>query len=193
MHCQRPAACFSYQMNSWAAQQLSGREYVGLCMYACVFKTVGSPVRDLITHVCRKLLSASSCHLCHTPELSEAALHSCSSYCDSLWHIFCLPGPAKHFPSLFFLFYFSIQGITFEEVENFFTFLKNVNDVDTALSFYHMAGASIDKGIFANSNFNCSPDLFPLVLNVITSILCLSEMLEPCKPNLLTAWLCSLP
>jgi len=31
-------------------------------------------------------------------------------------------------------------------VENFFTFLKNVNDVDTALSFYHMAGASIDKG-----------------------------------------------
>uniref|UniRef100_A0A3Q3FAQ6 Calcium uptake protein 1, mitochondrial n=1 Tax=Labrus bergylta TaxID=56723 RepID=A0A3Q3FAQ6_9LABR len=37
------------------------------------------------------------------------------------------------------------QGISFEEVENFFTFLKNVNDVDTALSFYHMAGASIDK------------------------------------------------
>ncbi|XP_023137364.1 calcium uptake protein 1, mitochondrial [Amphiprion ocellaris] len=37
------------------------------------------------------------------------------------------------------------QGITFQEVENFFTFLKNVNDVDTALSFYHMAGASIDK------------------------------------------------
>lgn len=38
------------------------------------------------------------------------------------------------------------QGITFDELENFFTFLKNVNDVDTALSFYHMAGASIDKG-----------------------------------------------
>uniref|UniRef100_A0A9J8BLP4 Calcium uptake protein 1, mitochondrial n=1 Tax=Cyprinus carpio carpio TaxID=630221 RepID=A0A9J8BLP4_CYPCA len=38
-----------------------------------------------------------------------------------------------------------LEGITFEEVENFFTFLKNVNDVDTALSFYHMAGASIDK------------------------------------------------
>uniref|UniRef100_A0A672HIR5 Calcium uptake protein 1, mitochondrial n=2 Tax=Salarias fasciatus TaxID=181472 RepID=A0A672HIR5_SALFA len=37
------------------------------------------------------------------------------------------------------------QGVTFEELENFFTFLKNVNDVDTALSFYHMAGASIDK------------------------------------------------
>ncbi|XP_032805892.1 calcium uptake protein 1, mitochondrial isoform X2 [Petromyzon marinus] len=36
-------------------------------------------------------------------------------------------------------------GITFEEVQNFFTFLKNINDVDTALTFYHMAGASIDK------------------------------------------------
>ncbi|MEE6488319.1 hypothetical protein FKM82_015195 [Ascaphus truei] len=36
-------------------------------------------------------------------------------------------------------------GLTFEEVENFFTFLKNINDVDTALSFYHMAGASLDK------------------------------------------------
>lgn len=44
-----------------------------------------------------------------------------------------------------------MQGITFEEVENFFTFLKNVNDVDTALSFYHMAGASIDKGTAASS------------------------------------------
>ncbi|NXP39401.1 MICU1 protein, partial [Leiothrix lutea] len=39
----------------------------------------------------------------------------------------------------------SQQGLTFEEVENFFTFLKNINDVDTALSFYHMAGASLDK------------------------------------------------
>ncbi|KAG9344430.1 hypothetical protein JZ751_011100 [Albula glossodonta] len=42
-------------------------------------------------------------------------------------------------------------GITFEEVENFFTFLKNVNDVDTALSFYHMAGASIDKACLTRS------------------------------------------
>ncbi|XP_043911927.1 calcium uptake protein 1, mitochondrial isoform X2 [Protopterus annectens] len=37
------------------------------------------------------------------------------------------------------------QGVNFEEVESFFTFLKNINDVDTALSFYHMAGASLDK------------------------------------------------
>ncbi|KAB0393239.1 hypothetical protein E2I00_003728 [Balaenoptera physalus] len=38
-----------------------------------------------------------------------------------------------------------LEGLTFPEVENFFTFLKNINDVDTALSFYHMAGASLDK------------------------------------------------
>ncbi|XP_070289048.1 calcium uptake protein 1, mitochondrial isoform X2 [Myotis yumanensis] len=46
------------------------------------------------------------------------------------------------------------KGLTFQEVENFFTFLKNINDVDTALSFYHMAGASLDKGL--NSNVTSS-------------------------------------
>lgn len=51
-----------------------------------------------------------------------------------------------------------VQGITFQEVENFFTFLKNVNDVDTALSFYHMAGASIDKGTHSH------PSLFLITL-----------------------------
>lgn len=64
--------------------------------------------------------------------------------------------------SMFFLFFFGphlVQGITFEEVENFFTFLKNVNDVDTALSFYHMAGASIDKGTLTFALFPLS---FPL-------------------------------
>ena len=45
-----------------------------------------------------------------------------------------------------YLLFFFFQGLTFQEVENFFTFLKNINDVDTALSFYHMAGASLDKG-----------------------------------------------
>lgn len=28
---------------------------------------------------------------------------------------------------------------------NFFHFLNNINDVDTALTFYHIAGASIDQ------------------------------------------------
>lgn len=61
--------------------------------------------------------------------------------------------------SVFFLVPRLVQGITFEEVENFFTFLKNVNDVDTALSFYHMAGASIDKGTLTFALFSLS---FPL-------------------------------
>jgi hypothetical protein len=28
----------------------------------------------------------------------------------------------------------------------FYHFLNNINDVDTALTFYHIAGASIDHG-----------------------------------------------
>ena len=42
-----------------------------------------------------------------------------------------------------FTFY---QGITFEEYLDFFKVLKFINDIDTALVFYHVAGASIDKG-----------------------------------------------
>jgi hypothetical protein len=40
-----------------------------------------------------------------------------------------------------------LQGITFEEYLNFWMFLKSINDVDTALSFYHLAGVSIDEGM----------------------------------------------
>uniref|UniRef100_A0A0B7A398 EF-hand domain-containing protein n=1 Tax=Arion vulgaris TaxID=1028688 RepID=A0A0B7A398_9EUPU len=39
-------------------------------------------------------------------------------------------------------------GITFEEYLAFWTFLKSINDVDTALSFYHLAGVSIDQETF---------------------------------------------
>jgi len=39
-----------------------------------------------------------------------------------------------------------VQGISFEEYIDFFQVLKHINDVDTALMFYHVAGASIDKG-----------------------------------------------
>jgi hypothetical protein len=42
-----------------------------------------------------------------------------------------------------------LQGITFQEYLNFFEVLKYINDVDTALMFYHVAGASIDKGRIA--------------------------------------------
>ena len=38
------------------------------------------------------------------------------------------------------------QGITFGEYLDFYKVLKYINDIDTALMFYHVAGASIDKG-----------------------------------------------
>ncbi|KAG7200317.1 hypothetical protein KM043_017780 [Ampulex compressa] len=37
------------------------------------------------------------------------------------------------------------KGINKEEYLKFFHFLNNINDVDTALTFYHIAGASIDQ------------------------------------------------
>ncbi|RUS89715.1 hypothetical protein EGW08_002533 [Elysia chlorotica] len=39
-------------------------------------------------------------------------------------------------------------GITFDEYLAFWKFLKSINDVDTALSFYHLAGVSIDQETF---------------------------------------------
>jgi len=47
------------------------------------------------------------------------------------------------------LLWFYFQGITFEEYLSFWKFLKSVNDVDTALSFYHLAGVSIDQGMLS--------------------------------------------
>lgn len=38
------------------------------------------------------------------------------------------------------------QGISRDDYLKFFHFLNNINDVDTALTFYHIAGASIDQG-----------------------------------------------
>ncbi|CAL1532340.1 unnamed protein product [Lymnaea stagnalis] len=40
------------------------------------------------------------------------------------------------------------KGITFDEYFGFWRFLKSINDVDTALSFYHLAGVSIDQETF---------------------------------------------
>ena len=42
-----------------------------------------------------------------------------------------------------------LQGISFEEYENFWKFLQNIADIDTALSFYHLAGVSIDPGRYS--------------------------------------------
>ncbi|KAL5018067.1 hypothetical protein ScPMuIL_003789 [Solemya velum] len=37
------------------------------------------------------------------------------------------------------------EGLTFQEYLDFWKFLKSITDVDTALSFYHLAGVSIDE------------------------------------------------
>lgn len=37
------------------------------------------------------------------------------------------------------------RGVSYEEVKAFFGLLDNISDVDTALTFYHMAGASVDR------------------------------------------------
>ena len=50
----------------------------------------------------------------------------------------------------------SFQGITFEEFLDFYNVLKHINDIDTALMFYHVAGASIDKG---KAGFSTGPRL----------------------------------
>ena len=36
-------------------------------------------------------------------------------------------------------------GVSLSDYLDFFHFLKYINDVDTALSFYHIAGASIEQ------------------------------------------------
>lgn len=38
------------------------------------------------------------------------------------------------------------RGITLEDYLTFHHFLQNINDVDVALTFYNIAGASIDEG-----------------------------------------------
>lgn len=63
------------------------------------------------------------------------------------------------------------QGITLEEYIDFWKFLKCINDVDTALSFYHIAGVSIDKDTLRHvaktvANVNLSDHLMDLVFTI---------------------------
>lgn len=46
----------------------------------------------------------------------------------------------------FYRFKDNAQGISRDDYLKFYHFLNNINDVDTALTFYHIAGASIDQG-----------------------------------------------
>merc|ERR1719193_764177 len=40
------------------------------------------------------------------------------------------------------------SGVAFDEFVDFFSFLNNIQDVDVALTYYHVAGAAIDKATF---------------------------------------------
>jgi Ca2+-binding EF-hand superfamily protein len=39
-------------------------------------------------------------------------------------------------------------GISFKDYHNFYDFLRNIHDIDVALTFYHIVGGAIDKQIF---------------------------------------------
>lgn len=39
-------------------------------------------------------------------------------------------------------------GVSLDDYLQFFHLLSNINDVDTALTFYHIAGAAIDPSTF---------------------------------------------
>ncbi|XP_052819263.1 calcium uptake protein 1, mitochondrial-like isoform X2 [Mya arenaria] len=63
------------------------------------------------------------------------------------------------------------KGISFEEYENFWKFLQNITDVDTALSFYHLAGVSIDQETLKHvANTVVDVDLSDHVLEVVFTL-----------------------
>ncbi|XP_045512821.1 calcium uptake protein 1 homolog, mitochondrial-like isoform X1 [Pieris brassicae] len=62
-------------------------------------------------------------------------------------------------------------GITKDDYLKFFHLLNNINDVDTALTFYHIAGASIDQPTLRHvANTVAHVDLDPHVINVVFTI-----------------------
>ncbi|XP_014209902.1 calcium uptake protein 1 homolog, mitochondrial isoform X2 [Copidosoma floridanum] len=65
----------------------------------------------------------------------------------------------------------SSQGIHKEDYLKFFHFLSNINDVDTALTFYHIAGASIDPATLKHVAKTVSHvDLSDHVIKVVYTI-----------------------
>lgn len=62
-------------------------------------------------------------------------------------------------------------GITREDYLSFFHLLNNINDVDTALTFYHIAGASIDQPTLRHvARTVARVDLHPHLVNVVFTI-----------------------
>ncbi|KAJ8920697.1 hypothetical protein NQ315_004836 [Exocentrus adspersus] len=63
------------------------------------------------------------------------------------------------------------KGISRQDYLNFFHFLNNINDVDTALTFYHIAGASIDQQTLKHvAKTVAHVDLTDHVINVVFTI-----------------------
>lgn len=63
------------------------------------------------------------------------------------------------------------QGITFKEFVDFYQVMQFINDIDTALMFYHLAGASIDQATFKHvaktvANVNLSDHLVQVVFTL---------------------------
>lgn len=63
------------------------------------------------------------------------------------------------------------KGMTFDEYLSVWKFLQNINDVDTALSFYHLAGVSIDQETFKHvASTVAFVDLSDHVIDVIFTL-----------------------
>jgi hypothetical protein len=74
-----------------------------------------------------------------------------------------------------FNIYFSFRehspGICEDDYLKFFHFLNEINDVDTALTFYHIAGASIDQLTLKHvAKTVANVDLSDHVINVVFTI-----------------------
>lgn len=71
----------------------------------------------------------------------------------------------------YFSFKEDSQGITRDDYLSFYHFLNNINDVDVALTFYHIAGASIDQQTLKHvAKTVAHVDLSDHVINVVFTI-----------------------
>jgi Ca2+-binding EF-hand superfamily protein len=62
-------------------------------------------------------------------------------------------------------------GISFEDYQNFYNFLRNIHDIDIALTFYHIAGGAIDKQIFHHVAKTVNHiDLDPHLIDVVFTL-----------------------
>ncbi|GFG40436.1 hypothetical protein Cfor_01605 [Coptotermes formosanus] len=86
------------------------------------------------------------------------------------------------------------HGISRDEYLKFYHFLSNINDVDTALTFYHIAGASIDQATLKHvAKTVAHVDLSAHVINVVFTIFDENrklKLLSVCEPSYEKAKIC---